>query len=83
MADIKPFAIYDPSEAQDQDDAEMNWSDFKVEINARLKTVGKPGGIYLVRGENMGWQHRSGYKYISNADNAAALLMGFLPKTDC
>ena len=46
------------------------------------KAMAKNNEFWLVEGTNMGWQNRSGYKYVKT-DNAKELLQAILPDTNC
>jgi hypothetical protein len=71
---------------QDSDIFEWAWEDVYNDLGDLMtevrKATGKEGSRWLVSGENLGWLHRSGYKFIATED-AKQLLQEILPDTEC
>lgn len=80
-----PYIQYD-GEPYDDDECDLygceTCYDYFIEdlqslMDERLKT-----SFLKVRAEDIGWNHRGGYKYV-NTDNARVLLGEILPNTEC
>lgn len=75
---------------EDGDKQEWYFSDLCEALGALMQQVREKskleGTKWLIKGRNMGWRHRSGYKY-TKADNdhegAKELIEAILPNTDC
>jgi hypothetical protein len=56
--------------------------EYVMEYLTEIMTEINPDGGWFTTGENMGWQHRSGYKSFK-ADDGEKFMEEILPKTDC
>ena len=65
----------------DNYDNDLLWQDMTVELQEQINKK-NPNGFWHVKGENLGWQKRSGEKWIKATDSNN-LLFQILPKTNC
>lgn len=73
------YGPYDDGEPDD-DDNFFAWEDMLDIFDEELSDFST--GYWKAVGENMGWRHRSGYKYFE-AQSAKEILRQVLPDTDC